>query len=199
MISVYLSPSSQHFNTGFGSFGTEERRMNLIADVVEYELARNKVSTVRNNPEMTLAEIVADANAKEPQVYVAIQSQSARGRLGGAELFFYKPDTNSQCLASDIYGRICDITPYDNIGMCDGAAVFGGLGFYEFRKTKAPSVIVAVGFHDNPKDADFIINNIYEIGVAIAKGITDYFGIEYTEQPPEGQEALRREYNGIIF
>ena len=199
MATVYLSPSSQHFNTGYGMYGTEERRMNLIANVVEYELTRNGITTERNNPEMTLTEIVADANAKEPQIYVAIQSQSARGRLGGAEVFFYKSEKNSHRLASDIYEKICEITPYDNIGMCDGSTVFGGLGFYELRKTKAPSVIVAVGFHDNPRDADFIINNIYEIGVAIAKGILSYLGSEYKEQTKESQDALKNEYNGVTF
>jgi len=195
MVMVYLSPSSQRFNTGYGSYGTEERRMNLIADVVEYELTTNGITVARNNPEMTLCEIVADANAKEPQIYVAIQSQSAKGRLGGAELFYYKADTNSHRLASDIFEKISKAIPYDCIGMTDGAAMYGGLGFYELRKSKAPSVIAAVGFHDNPRDAEFIINNIYEIGVSISKGILDYFGIEHKGQ----SEGLRKQYNGIIF
>lgn len=44
MADVYLSPSPAHFNTGYGNYGTEERRMNLIADVVEYELTRHGVT-----------------------------------------------------------------------------------------------------------------------------------------------------------
>lgn len=199
MITVYLSPSSQHYNTGYGSFGTEERRMNLITNVVEYELTRNGINAIRNNPEMTICEIVADANAKEPQVYVAIQSQSAKGRLGGAEVFYYKKDTNSHRLASDIFNSLSKAIPYECSGLSDGAVLYGGLGFYELRKTKVPSVIVAVGFHDNPRDAEFIINNVYEIGVSISKGILDYFGMEYKNQAIASENALKSEYNGVIF
>ena len=160
MVLAYLSPSSQRFNTGYGSYGTEERRMNLITNVVEYELTRNGVKAIRNNPEMTLCEVVADANAKEPQIYVAIQSQSARGRLGGAEIFYYKDGSNSKRLALDIFEHIEKTMPYECIGLTDGSVLYGGLGFYELRKIKVPSVIVAVGFHDNPRDAEFIINNV---------------------------------------
>ena len=32
---VFLSPSTQEFNVGYGNFGTEEYRMNRIADIVE--------------------------------------------------------------------------------------------------------------------------------------------------------------------
>jgi len=35
-VSVYLSPSVQQWNVGWGNYGTEEYRMNLVADVVEY-------------------------------------------------------------------------------------------------------------------------------------------------------------------
>ncbi len=32
---VYLSPSTQENNIGIGGYGTEEKRMNQVADVVE--------------------------------------------------------------------------------------------------------------------------------------------------------------------
>lgn len=35
MVKVYISPSSQEDNRGVGNYGTEEVRMNQIADVVE--------------------------------------------------------------------------------------------------------------------------------------------------------------------
>ena len=36
--SVYLSPSVQENNIGIGNYGTEEKRMNEIADIVEDKL-----------------------------------------------------------------------------------------------------------------------------------------------------------------
>lgn len=199
MADVYLAPSLQHFNTGYGDYGTEEQRMNLIADVVELELARHGVTTNRNAPEMGLTEAVADANAKNPRIYVSIQSQSADASQRGAEVFYYRANTNGERLASDIFDRLSAITPTEDIGLSDGSLVYGGLGFYELRKTRAPAVIVKVGFHDNPLDADFIIYNTFEIGVAIAQGILDYLGIPYNELTEDAAAQLRRDYNGVIF
>lgn len=199
MADVYLSPSPAHFNTGYGNYGTEERRMNLIADVVEYELTRNGVTTVRNNPDMTLTEVVADANAQNTKIYVAIQSQAADTTQRGSQVYYYKPGGNGQRLASDIFDFLSAVTPTEDIGLSDGSAMYGGLGFYELRRTGMPAVIVMVGFHDNPLDADFIIDYTYEIGVAIARGILEYLGVPYNEDTPENMQRMRAEYNGVIF
>ena len=55
MADVYISPSLQEWNVGYGNYGTEEQRMNLIADVLDYELKRHGLTTDRNSPDMTLA------------------------------------------------------------------------------------------------------------------------------------------------
>ena len=67
MADVYISPSVQHFNVGYGDYGTEEQRMNQLADALQYELERNGVTTARNNPDMTLAQVVADSNRVNPR------------------------------------------------------------------------------------------------------------------------------------
>lgn len=63
MVDVYLSPSLQEWNVGVGNYGTEEQRMNLLADVVQYELERHGLDVARNRPEMSLAEVVRESNA----------------------------------------------------------------------------------------------------------------------------------------
>lgn len=199
MADVFLSPSSRHFSVGYGNYGVEEQRMNLIADVVEYELQRAGVTTSRNSPDDTLTEIVAKSNAGSPKVHVAIQSQASDATRRGAQIFYYRSASNGERLASDIYGFLSAVTPTEDQGLYDGSQVFGGLGFYELRKTRAPAVIVMVGFHDNPLDADFIIDNTYEIGVAIAKGILQYLGVPYTEDSESNANNLRATYNGVIF
>lgn len=199
MIDVYISPSPAHFNVGYGNYGTEELRMNLIADVVEYELARHGLSTVRNSPDMGLVEVAADANAQAAQIYVAIQSQAANTLQRGVQVYYDIPESNGERLATDIFENLKQITPTEDIGISNGGEVYGGLGFYELRKTKMPSVIVMVGFHDNPPDADFIIDNTYEIGVQIAKGILQYFGIPYNEDIGENIQNMKATYNGVTF
>lgn len=199
MPEVYLSPSPRHFNRGFGTYGTEEERMNLIADVVELELVRNGLTTERNNPAYDLQTVVADANARNSDVYVAIRSVYCDAGVRGAKIFYYRPGTNSQRLAEDIFNRLSAVTPTEDRGVETGQNVYGGLGFYELRRTRMPAVIVEVGCHGDPQEADFIVRNVYEIGVAIAEGILDYFGLPYTPDTPEEQERLKMEYNNVYL
>lgn len=199
MPDVYLSPSVRHFNQGFGTYGTEEARMNLIADVVELELQRNGLTTARNNPAYDLTATVADANAKNPDIYVAIRSVAGNYGEQGATVFYYRPNTNGQRLAEDIYEYLSAVTPTEDRGVQEGASAYGGLGYYELRKTRAPAVIIEVGHHSNPQEADFIVSHVYEIGVAIARGILQYFGQPYTPNTPEEEERLKQEFNNIYF
>ena len=199
MADVYLSPSVRHFNRGYGTYGTEEERMNLIADIVELELTRNGLTTARNNPAYDLTAVVADANAKGADVYVAIRSAPCETGMRGARVYYYRPGTNGQRLAEDIYTQLAAVTPVVDRGIEDGGMAFGGLGYYELRRTRPPAVIVEVGCHNNPQDADFIIGNVYEIGVAIARGILNYFGVPYTPDTEEEAQRLRSEYNNVYF
>lgn len=56
-----------------------------------------------------------------------------------------------------------------------------------------------VSFHDNPDDAQFIIENTAELGMAIAKGIAEYLGVPYTEGSEAEQQALREQFNDRYF
>ncbi len=199
MPEVYLSPSPRHFNRGYGTYGTEEERMNLIADVVELELVRNGLTTERNNPAYDLQTVVADANARNSDVYVAIRSVYCDAGVRGAKIFYFRPGTNSQRLAEEIYNQLSVVTPTEDRGVETGQNVYGGLGFYELRRTRMPAVIVEVGCHGDPQEADFIVRNVYEIGVAIAKGILNYFGLPYTPDSLEEQQRLQGEYNNVFL
>lgn len=196
-VDVYLSPSTQQFNIGYGTYGTEEERMNQIADVVEYELRRNGLTVARNSPEQTLQEVVAESNALQPRIHVAIHSNaSSNGEARGGEIYAHKFGGQGEILARDIYRYLEPLTPTDDFGVKEGYSAFNGQGYYELRRTTAPAVLIEVAFHDNPEDAQFIMDNIYELGVAIARGILDYFGIPYTPDTQQNIDYLRSKYNG---
>ncbi len=199
MPTVYLSPSPREFNRGYGTYGTEEERMNLIADVVELELVRNGVNTVRNNPAYDLQTVVSDANAKNTDVYVAIRSVWCDAGVRGARVFYYRPASNGQRLADAIFAALSQVTPTDDRGVLEGSGVYGGLGYYELRRSRMPAAIVEVGCHGNPQDADFIVRNVYQIGVAIAQGILNYFGLPFVPDSPDDQIRLESEYNNVFL
>lgn len=197
MADVYISPSLQEYNVGYGSYGTEEERMNLIADVLAYELGRHGVSYRRNQPSMTLQQAVADSNANPPRLHVALHSNAANGEARGAEIYVHRFGGEAERAANLIYDELEAIAPTPGLGVKESYNTFGGQGMYELRRTIAPAILAEVAFHDNPQDAQFIIDNIYEIGNAVAKGVLEYLGIAYVEDTPENIAYLRSRYNGI--
>ena len=49
----------------------------------------------------------------------------------------------------------------------------------EVRRTKAPSVLAELGYHDNTDDANWLTGNLDEIAQALSLGVTEYFGLPF--------------------
>lgn len=184
MAKVYISPSVQDWNKGSGNYGTEEENMQAIGAKVDELLRYNGFQTKRNRPEMTLEQAVADSNAFNPDVHVAIHSNAGGGR--GCEAYAwlvpdgkggYK-DTPGRRLAQAIYDEVARITPTADRGVRQGDWL------YEIKHTKAPAALVEVAFHDNSDDAAWIKANRDAIAEAIAGGVCKYFGVAFKKPEP---------------
>lgn len=170
MATIYISPSTQERNVGYGKYGTEEARMNQIADVVCKYLDDTDIVYYRNDPRMTLSHVINDSNSKKPDVHLAIHSNAGGGT--GAECWVYDLSGEHYKFAKIIYGKISAITPMKDRGIKVGTH----LG--ELRSTKAPACLIEIAFHDRKEDAEWIINNITLIGTELAKGICEYFNVK---------------------
>lgn len=170
---IYLSPSLQEWNKGINNYGTEEERMNQVADVVEKILKSKGYDVRRNNPQNTLAQTVSESNTIGPAIHVALHSNASgpSGKGKGPEIYANRPDTSGDKLAHAIYDEIEKIYPNPQ----DGRGVLYTKSLYEIVRTLAPAVLLEVAFHDNEEDAKWIISNIEKIGEAIATGIDNYF------------------------
>ena len=182
---VYLSPSTQEGNVGFGSYGTEKKRMNEVADVVERVLKSHSITIFRNKPEWTLAKVVSDSNAKKPAIHFAIHSNADSGNARGCEVFAFSFGGEGEKLARFVYAELELLTPTKDRGVKFNPEL------YELRKTDAPAVLVEIAFHDNPDDAAWITANIQKIGTALAKGLLKYFGIDYISETFELEQAVK--------
>ena len=180
---VYLSPSTQEKNIGVGDYGTEEFRCNLIADVTQQILSNHGVSVIRNKPSMTLSQVVADSNSYDINLHQAIHTNAYNEKARGCETFCYKlSSTDGYKLAQCVYKYVSAITPTEDRGIKQAYDFYGtGSHMYEPVYTKAVANLVEVAFHDNVDDAKWIIENISNIGVAIAKGDLEYLGIAYVD------------------
>ena len=170
---IYLSPSAQEYNIGYGDFGSEEYRMNRIADLVEKMLKNQGYTVYRNNPNEKLSQIVRESNEINPDIHVALHSNASGDGFNaqGPEIFANRPNTPGDRLANLIYNEIMQIYPDPT----KGRGVLHTSSLYEIIRTNAPAVLLEVAFHDNPDDAEWIINNESQIAQAIVNGINSYF------------------------
>ena len=172
--------------------------MNLVADAMEPYLLASGISFTRNTPDMTAATSIAASNNGDYDAHVSLHSNaSAAGQARGAEIYTHRFGGEGERLARDIYQYLSALTPTEDLGVKEGYQTFNGQGMYELRRTVAPAILAEVAFHDNPADAQFIIDNIYELGREISKGILQYFGIPYTPDTPEDSAMLQYQYNGV--
>jgi len=202
---VYLSPSTQDKNVGYGDYGTEEQRMNQLAVLVSDLLIYNGFTVVKNKPEMTLAQVVADSNAQAPDIHVALHSNAMGTGVNttarGCEVFAYMVDgkiTNSQKLATFVYNELSAITPTADKGVQNGALT----KFAEIISVKATSILIEHAFHDNPEDEAWLVNSMWAIAEADVKGICEYAGITYRKTAPTVDykalyESIKTLYDGL--
>ncbi|PYG84970.1 N-acetylmuramoyl-L-alanine amidase [Ruminiclostridium sufflavum DSM 19573] len=198
--SVYLSPSTQEKNVGVGNYGTEEKMMNKVADALERVLKGHGLTVYRNKPEMLLAQVVTDSNNKKPDIHFAIHSNASNGKARGCEVYCHKFGGEAEKLARAIYTELSPLTPTSDRGVMEGYNHFGtGKPLYELAKTNAPAALIEIAYHDNSEDAKWITYNIEEIGIALAKGVLKYFGIEHISENHEiGQAVKLMKEKGII-
>ncbi len=173
---IYLSPSTQEFNP-YVNGGNEEQYMNLIADAMIPYLDASGISYVRNTPDMTAASSIAASNRGNYDLHLALHSNaSSDGSAMGTEAYYYPYSNRGQRLAEIIANNFKMIYPYPNLVETVPTTTLG-----EVRRTKAPSVLLEVAYHDNPEDADWIKANINNIAKNIVISLTDYFNIPFNE------------------
>jgi N-acetylmuramoyl-L-alanine amidase len=154
--------------------------MNKVCDVVDRELKRHGIITFRNKATMSLKQIVQDSNACNPTIHFAIHSNAGGGR--GCEVFCNKFGGHGEKLAKAVYTKIALLTPTSDRGIKEGHNFYGtNKHIYELAYTEAPAALIEIAYHDNAADSAWIIANIENIGIAIAKGILEYFEIKYIE------------------
>ena len=170
---IFLSPSAQEYNIGYGDYGSEEYRMNRIADIVEKMLRDQGYTVYRNNPNEKLSDAVRRSNEVNPDIHVALHSNASGEGFSaqGPEIFANRPNTPGDRLANLIYNEIMQIYPDPT----KGRGVLYTSSLYEIIRTNAPAVLLEVAFHDNPEDAQWIIDNESQIAQAIVSGINSYF------------------------
>jgi len=167
---IYVSPSTQEHNIGVGNYGTEETRMNELCDYL-IPMLKKKYIVYRNDRTMTLSQVIQDSNNKNVDLHIAIHSNACNGKARGCEVLYCLLSSKGAKIAKCIYDELEYLTPSKDRG------IKPTITLAEVRKTKAPSVIIEVAFHDNANDAKFITTHRQALAKAIYNGIVKYLEV----------------------
>ena len=204
MPKIYLSPSTQDWNPYITGSGSEEYNMNLLADALEPYLLSNGIQWVRNTPEMTAASSIRQANEIGGfDFYLALHSNASgagsEGRNRGVIVFYYPTSVRGREAAELFAANLREVYPLPDRVRTQDTTTLG-----EVRQPRYPANLIEIGYHDNYADAMWIESNREQIAQALARGLTEFFGLPFIYPQParagvvttDGSPLRLRDYPG---
>ena len=183
MPKIFLSPSTQEYNQYVTGAGSEEYFMNLLADAMEPLLLANGIQYSRNDPQGTAADAIRQGNAGDYDFYLSLHSNASgagsEGQNRGIIAFYYPGSANGRRAAELFAAALREIYPLPNQVTTRSTTTLG-----EVRRTKAPSVLLEIGYHDNTADAEWIDRHISLLAQTLVQAMTEYFGLPYVYPGP---------------
>ncbi len=172
---IYISPSDQVGNLYAVGNTNEAIQCRRIALATVEALKRCGFEAITNMTDggNAMYERVAESNRWNADAHVCIHTNAFIGKVSGFRAFYYAKNGTGQRLCEAIMATVAPITP----GTSDN--VTPKPEFYEVNSTDAPCAYLELGFHDNPVEAQYIIDHTVELAEAICKGICVFYGEEY--------------------
>ena len=165
-VKVYLNPSVQTKNLYVNNLGTEAEHMNDIVEYMVKELITvSYISLKYNLNYLSLGESIKDSNNYGSEIHLSLHSNAGGGQ--GSEI--YTPIGNSH-FGSYMYNEYTSkIGDFKKRGVKETSAL------YEIKNAKAENrALLELLFHDNVKEANFIVNNKKKIANILTQGIINY-------------------------
>lgn len=174
---LFLSPSTQDFNP-YVTTGNEQYWMNQLADRMEPYLFASGLNVTRNDPNGSAAQSIRASNAGTYDFHLALHSNASpealAGRQRGVDIYYFPASEEGLRMANILVDNLKPIYPLPERVRALPTVLIG-----EVRRTKAPSVLAELGYHDNVEDADWLTGNLEKIAAALSEGVTEYFGLPF--------------------
>lgn len=174
---LFLSPSTQDFNP-YVTTGNEQYWMNQLADRMEPYLFASGLNVTRNEPNGSAAQSIRASNAGTYDFHLALHSNASpealAGRQRGVDIYYFPASEEGLRMANILVDNLKPIYPFPERVRALPTVLIG-----EVRRTKAPSVLAELGYHDNVEDADWLTGNLEKIAAALSEGVTEYFGLPF--------------------
>lgn len=171
-ISIYLNPSVQTKNMYVNNLGSEAENMRDIAELMYKELKTISYIDIEANIEkngLSLSQSVKESNSKKRHIHFALHSNAGGGQ--GTEIYTKGSD---KTFATTMYESFLELGNFKRRGVKDGQHL------YEVKNSKADHVaLIEFAFHDNLKEAKFIVENKAKIAKQMVNAILKYIDTYY--------------------
>lgn len=169
---IYISPSSQPANIYAVGNTNEQEQCRRIGAALDAALIRCGFDS-RVGLDGTMYTRVAESNAVGAELHLPVHTNAFDGKVAGLRIMVFRRGGEAEEIAKAIMETLAPITP----GTSDGISTYPDL--YEIKNSTALCVYVEVGFHDNPEEAQWIIDHTQEIAEAICQGLCNHYGVAY--------------------
>lgn len=189
---VYIAASTQKENIGLGQYGTEQDRMQYLADRIKYflETQQGKFIVFRNQPGWSLSQTVNDCNQLDCDIFIDCHSNAGSSGASGTEVYFHENSTRGKILAEKLFQKIAPVSPGNDRGVLSDFTLYPGSGLYVLANTIPPAALVEFFYHSNQVEVNHYIQNIDTYAKAAATAICEYFNEKWIEPELTMQNAL---------
>ncbi len=170
-----------------------------IAEKVRRHLVRCGFDVKIASPEDPIAARVEKAKEWGADLYFPIHTNASsngekEGRAHGPLMLHYGSVGGlSYKACMTVYNRLMEVYPF---GTKRGSVP--STNFYEIIKTPMLSVYAELAFHDNGRDARWLVDSRDAIAKALAQGVCDWYHIQYKDEPPtETGEYWKEKYENL--
>lgn len=171
---IYLSPSEQTANKYAVGDTDEATQCKKIAAACAEALRARNFCVILEPDVKVVDRVKIDKDIID--WYIPIHTNAFDGKVTGTRLMVRSAaDVVGNNMAEFILRRVDAVCPGTSSNIS-----FWGDHFFEMRETDpVPCVYIECDFHDVPEVAQFIIDHTTDIGVAIARGICEYYDVAW--------------------
>lgn len=177
MPKVFLSPEDRASNVYAssalwnGKTTNEKEQMARCANYLESALKRCGCEVI-NAQYGNMYDRVRHSNEWPADLHMALHTNGFDGTVAGTRVHCYTSEKSRQ-IGRLIQERIAPMSPGTSESLKETS------NLYELRAPYAPAVLPEFGFHDNPEEAQWLIDNMEAIAEETCKAVCEFFAIPY--------------------
>lgn len=197
MPKVFLSPEDRASNVyassalWLGETTNEKEQMARCADYLESALKRCGCEVI-NAQYGNMYDRVRHSNEWPADLHMALHTNGFDGTVAGTRVHCY-PSERSRQIGRLIQDRIAPMSPGKSERLVEGS------NLYELRAPSAPAVLPEFGFHDNPEEAQWLIDNMEAIAEETCKAVCEFFAIPYVAPETKTETSKDVPNSGTMY